>query len=219
MGGLLSRGLLSRGLLSIGTRAYQQHNRALSAEATRQRIIDAARLCLTATPLSAVSLERIAEQAKVARRTLYQIFGSRRGLFEALEQDLMLRGGFSEIQGAFNQHTDAREILDLMLPAAVRLQTREEVILRALYLHAQIDPESATLTHRLDGGRIGGMRHLAQLLVEQDYVRPGVTQAEVGDLLALLTDFSTFDQLKTKAGLAPEEIARRLQILASSLLK
>ena len=155
----------------------------------------------------------------MARRTLYQIFGSRRGLFEALEQDLLLRGGFGEVQDAFNRHTDARGILELMLPAGVRMQTREECILRALYLHALIDPESATLTHRLDEGRIGGMRHLAQLLMEQGYVRPGLTQAEVGDLLALLTDFATYDQLKTKAGLAPDEIARRLQILASSLLK
>jgi|SRR5260221_7305768 AcrR family transcriptional regulator len=203
----------------MGKRTYQQRLRAQSAEATRQRIIEAARSYLTATPLLAVSLERIAHQAGVARRTIYQIFGSRLGLFEALEQDLLRRGGFVEIQDAFNKNTDARQILEQMLPAAVRLMEREKTIFRALYQQALIDPEAASLTRHLDEGRIGGMRYLAQLLEEQGYVRPDLTQAEAGDILALLTDFATFDQLRTRVGLSPEEVVRRLQILASSLLK
>ncbi len=203
----------------MGKRTYQQRLRAQSAEATRQSIIEAARVCLTATPLLAVSLERIAEQAGVARRTIYQIFGSRLGLFEALEQDLLRRGGFTEVQDAFNTNTEARQILEQMLPAGVRLLEREQAILRALYLHALIDPEAATLTQRIDEGRIAGMRYLAQLLEEQGYTRPDLTQTEVGDILALLTDFTTFEQLRTRMGASPEDIVRRLRILASSLLR
>lgn len=202
----------------MGKRTYQQRQRAQAAEATRQRILEAARACLTATPLLAVSLERIAQRAGVARRTIYQIFGSRVGLFEALEQDLLQRGGFAEVQAAFNEHTDARQILEQMLPAGVRLLEREQAILRALYLQALIDPAAATLTRRIDEGRIGGMRYLARLLEEQGYARPSLSQAEIGDLLALLTDFATFDQLRTRLGASPEEITRRLSILASSVL-
>ncbi len=154
----------------------------------------------------------------MARRTIYQIFGSRVGLFEALEQDLLRRGGFAEVQAAFNEHADARQILEQMLPAGVRLLEREQAILRALYLQALIDPAAATLTRRIDEGRIGGMRYLAQLLDEQGCTRPGLSRAEVGDILALLTDFATFDQLRTRMGLSPEEIVQRLRFLASSLL-
>lgn len=203
----------------MSARGYQQRQRAQSAEATRQRILAAARDCLTATPLLAVSLERIARQAGVARRTIYQVFGSRVGLFEALEQDLLARGGFAEVQAAFNEHTDARQILERMLPASARLLERERAILRALYLQSLIDPEAASLTQRIDEGRIGGMRYLAQLLEEQGYIRPGLTRAEVGDILALLTDFVTFDQLRTRLDLSPEAIVRRLQIMAASLLR
>ncbi len=202
-----------------GKRPYHQRQRAQSAVATRQRILEAARACLTATPLLAVSLEQIAKQAGVARRTIYQIFGSRVGLFAALEQDLLQRGGFAEVQAAFNENTDARQILEQMLPAGVRLLEREQAILRALYLQALIDPEAATLTQRIDEGRIGGMRYLAQLLEEQGHTRPDLTRAEVGDILTLLTDFATFDQFSTKAGLSPEAIVQRLRVLASSLLR
>jgi AcrR family transcriptional regulator len=203
----------------MGKRTYQQRQRAHTAEATRQRILEAARACLTTTPLLAVSLERIAQRAGVARSTIYQVFGSRVGMFEALEQDLLQRGGFAEVQAAFNENTDARQMLEQMVPAGVRLLEREQAILRALYLQALIDPEAATLTQRIDEGRIGGMRYLAQLLEEQGYTRPDLTRAEVGDILALLTDFATFDQFSSKAGLSPEAIVRRLRILASSLLR
>jgi hypothetical protein len=62
------------------------------------------------------------------------------------------------------------------------------------------------------------MRYLAQLLVEQGYVRPDLTQIEVGDILSLPTDFATVDQLKMRAGRSPTEIGRRVHILALSLL-
>jgi AcrR family transcriptional regulator len=204
--------------MSMGKRTYQQRQRAQMAETTRQRILEAARACLTATPLLAVSLERIAQRAGVARRTIYQIFGSRVGLFEALEQDLLQRGGFAEVQAAFNDNTDARRILEQMLPASTQLLEREQAVLRALYLQALIDPAAASLTQRIDEGRIGGMRYLAHLLEEQGYIRPDLSLAEIGDLLALLTDFATFDQLRSRLGASPEEIVRRLHILASGLL-
>jgi AcrR family transcriptional regulator len=163
-------------------------------------------------------LERVAEEARVARRTIYQIFGSRLGLFDALEQDLLQRGRFVDIQDAFNTNTDARQILDQMLPASVRLMEREEAVLRALHLQARIDPEAAQLTKRINEGRIGGMRHLAQLLKEQGYTRPDLTQTEVGDILSLVTDFATFDQLRTSLALSTNDILHRLQILVASLL-
>lgn len=205
--------------MSIGKRTYQQRQRAQSAEATRQRIIDAARLCLTTAPLSAVSLERIAQEAGVARRTIYLVFGSRVGLFQALEQDVLKRGGFVGIQDAFNKNTNARTILEEMVPAGVRLLEREQAILRALYLHSIVDPEAAMLTKHIDEGRIGGMRYLAQLLVEQGYARPDLTTTEVGDILSLLTDFATFDALRTRLGLSPEEVTQRLRLLSLCILR
>ena len=41
-----------------------------------------------------VSIDGIARMARVARPTVYLIFGSRAGLFEAVGADLQERGGF-----------------------------------------------------------------------------------------------------------------------------
>lgn len=183
------------------------------------RIVEATRACLTETPLLAASLERIATAAGVARRTIYTIFGSRLGLFEAIEQDLYRRGGFAEIQEAFNAHDDARQTLDLMLPASIRLHLREEAVLRALFSQALIDPDAATLTQRMTAGRIGGMRHLASLLIEQGYARPALTHAEIADVLAMLTDTIVLNQLFTVLELSPDVVLRRLRIVANGLLR
>lgn len=183
------------------------------------RIIEAARACLTETPLLAVSLERIATVASVARRTIYTIFGSRLGLFEAIEQDLYRRGGFAEIQDAFNTHDDARQILELMLPASIRLHLREAAVLRALFSQALIDPDAATLTKRMNEGRIGGMRHLASLLLEQGYARPGLTHAEIASVLAMLTDTIVINQFFTVLELSPDAVLRHLRIVANSILR
>ena len=154
----------------------------------------------------------------MVRRTIYSVFGSRLGLFEAIEQDLYDRGGFVEIQDAFNKNRDARRILEEMLPAGVRLHVRELGVLRALFLQALIDPDAATLTRRMNEGRIGGMRHLAHLLIEQGHARPGLTQAEIADVLAVLTDTAVIDQLFTTHHLSPDAVLRRLWILANGIL-
>ena len=46
--------------------------------------------------------------AGVARSTVYLIFGSRAGLFDAVARDLLDRGGFDRIVRAVG-HPDARE--------------------------------------------------------------------------------------------------------------
>lgn len=202
----------------MSKRIYRQQQRARSAEATRQRIIDATRRCLTDAPLLAISMDRIAATAGVARRTIYTIFGSRAGLLRAIEQDLMVRGGFAEIQAAF-EHADARQILQDALPASVWLFARERAILRALSLQALINPEAAAVSQHLDEGRIGGMRHLASLLIEQGHTRPELNQAEVADVLAVASDQTVQDRLMGILGLSPDDALQRLRLLVSGILR
>ena len=76
------------------TRKYTQQARAAAAEETRRRILDAMRDHLRDGPRRALSVERVAQDAGVARSTVYLVFGSKAGLFEALGQDLLERTGF-----------------------------------------------------------------------------------------------------------------------------
>lgn len=94
----------------MATRKYEQRLRADAAAETRRRILDAVYQRLREAPSEPVSIDRIARMARVARPTVYLVFGSRAGLFEAVGADLRERGGFGRMLQAA-AHPDAREAL------------------------------------------------------------------------------------------------------------
>ncbi|HEY6407277.1 MAG TPA: hypothetical protein VIY29_07410, partial [Ktedonobacteraceae bacterium] len=165
-----------------------------------------------------INLETVAERAGVVRSTIYTIFGSRLGLFEAIAQDFRDRGGFQAIQDAFTL-PDAHDILRHSLAAAVHLYVNEGRLWRALQLQAVIDPDAATLTSRENHDRIGGMHYLAQVLSQQGYVRAGVTVAEVGQILALLSDFVMYDQLTMTVGLTADQLLAHVLLVTQCFMR
>ena len=92
----------------MATRKYEQRLRARSADDTRRRILDAVYERLRDAPSQTVSVDRVARMAGVARSTVYLVFGSRAGLFDALGRDLMERSGYAGLIQAVG-HPDARE--------------------------------------------------------------------------------------------------------------
>jgi AcrR family transcriptional regulator len=64
-------------------RAYVMHARAASADATRQRILDAATTEVWNRRSSEVRLEDVADRAKVTVQTVLRVFGSRARLLDA----------------------------------------------------------------------------------------------------------------------------------------
>ena len=79
----------------MAKRRYEQRERAEAAERTRQRIIDAVVQRLREAPAEPVSIDQIARMAGVARSTVYAIFGSRAGLFDAVGLDSAERAGYA----------------------------------------------------------------------------------------------------------------------------
>ena len=81
----------------MATRRYEQRRRAETAEQTRRRILDAVQQRLREAPARPISVDQVARAAGVARSTVYLIFESRAGLFDAVANDLLVRGGFDEV--------------------------------------------------------------------------------------------------------------------------
>jgi AcrR family transcriptional regulator len=94
----------------MSKRRYRQQVRAEAAEETRQRVLDALYELLRDQPAEPVSVEEIAQHARVSRSTVYLAFGSRSGLFDALTERLLLGPGNERIEEAV-RHPDARETL------------------------------------------------------------------------------------------------------------
>ena len=119
-------------------RPYLQRTRAASAEATRRRVLEATRDRLRAAPTEPLSLEAVARDAGVARSTIYLTFGSRAGLFEALVEDVLERGGMDRLVDAVAD-PDVRQHLRRGVRAGLELFAAERDLCRVLFSMSQLE--------------------------------------------------------------------------------
>jgi AcrR family transcriptional regulator len=154
-----------------------------------------------------VSIDQVARMAKVARSTVYLIFGSRDGLFDAVARDLLDRGGFDRIVQAV-AHPDPRETVREGFRASAHMFAAHRDVFRAVVSMAHLDPDAVGGTmQRSDRNRAAGMESLAERLAEQGELRPGVSVETAANLLWILTSFDAYDLLATGRGLSPDEAA------------
>ncbi|GAA3732214.1 hypothetical protein GCM10022225_12700 [Plantactinospora mayteni] len=202
----------------MATRKYEQRLRAEAAEETRRRILDALYQRLREAPAEPVSIDRIAQLARVARPTVYLAFGSRAGLFDAVGADVLQRGGFERMLQA-SAHASAREGLRGGIRGVTEMYAANRDVIRVLSSMAQLDAAAVGgATQRLEQGRASGMAHLAQRLADHGALRPDVTVDHATDLLWLLTSFESFDLLYTGRKLSVDKVAKALTTTAEHSL-
>jgi AcrR family transcriptional regulator len=189
------------------SRKYEQRLRAEAAQETRRRILDAVHARLREAPAEPLSLDEVARSADVARSTIYLVFGSRAGLFEALVEDLLERGGFDRLVEAV-AHPDAREHLRAGLRAGLEMYAADRDVHRVLFSMGQLHPEAlGGAVQRWEERRAGGIEYLARRLEEQGALRADVTVDQAANVLWALSSFESFDLLYTGRGLSASEAA------------
>jgi AcrR family transcriptional regulator len=202
----------------VSTRRYEQRARAEEAEKTRRRILDAVAERLRAAPAEPVAVERIATMAGVARSTVYAIFGSRAGLFDAVAMDLNERLGYRRLVEA-SHHPDALEALRGGLRVASEMLAGERDVWRALHSMAKLDEDAVGGTvARGEQERAAAMARIARQLHEQGLLRPEVSVEEAADVLWVITSFESFDLLYTGRGLPLDTVVERLTATAERAL-
>ena len=190
----------------MATRKYAQRVRAESAEETRRRILDAVSQRLKEAPTEPVSLDHVARIARVARSTIYLVFGSRAGLFDAFAEDLWARTGVAHITEAVAS-PDVREHLRGGLAAACRMFAADLDIYRVLFAMDKLDPESVGgAVRKHEAERSGGMAYLARRLSDAGELRDDVTMEDAERVLWMLASFESFDSLYTGRALALDEV-------------
>lgn len=194
----------------LSPRPYRLGQRRAANDATRSRIVAAARTLL-ASPAGpdGFTVEAVARRAEVARMTVYYQFGSRAGLLEAIFDDLASRGGIGDLPRAFQQADPLLALADF-IAVFVRFWASERLVIRRLQALTASDPELQRVS-REEWRRQGLQVIVARAATELGRPQPSA-QAAVVDLLHMLTSFQAFDQLAGTAR-GPEEIASLLQQL------
>jgi len=194
----------------VSTRRYEQRVRADQAARTRQRILEAVIERLRAAPTEPVAVERIGAIAGVARSTVYAIFGSRAGLFNAVGAYIFERAGYRELVDAARR-PDARGSLRAGIRAATAIFAGDRDVVRVLYSMAQLDEQAVGgAVGRWEAERGAGMARLARRLRDEGELRAGVSAEQAEHTLWMLTSFESFDLLFTGRRLPADHVATLL---------
>jgi AcrR family transcriptional regulator len=178
----------------MSKRLYVSSVREAAAAEKRDRVVEAAtRLLRVNVSVASFSLDSVAKAAGVTRLTVYNQFGSRRGLLEAVFDEIARQGGLSRIEQAMTM-TDPRAALDRMVEIFCHFWNWDSAIGR-LQQAMSIDPELAqALIERNERrrkaleilvARISGRK--ASSLVRQDAV----------DMIFALTSYAMFAMLRS----------------------
>ena len=197
-----------------GPAAYRARGRTPRSARTRERILAAVRALLEEGRFHEAPVEDVAERAGVSRATLYQHFGSRLELVDAICDTFAVNPALTELRTAVVLD-DPADALAETIRLAVRFWASEDPVLAQLYGVAAIDPAAQALVERQRGDRRGEMTRLARRL--RPRLREGVGERGALERLMLLTSYGSYRELAAE-GLAERQIARSLQQAAHSLL-
>src|SRR5438128_5135469 len=155
------------------SRVYKQRRRAEGTARTRARIMDAVRTLLEEGAFHGATVEEIAQFAGVSRATLYQHFGSRFGLVDAVCESFSENPAMGGIQAAPDM-ADPRKAVTQMIREAIRFWHSEESLHRRLYGLAEIDESAADFVERQTADRRSVVERVVRRLAEVGALRDGV---------------------------------------------
>jgi AcrR family transcriptional regulator len=184
---------------------------------TRGRIVGAVRDLLAEGTFHESTVEEVAAKAGVARATLYQHFGSRLGLVDAICDTLAENPALVAVRRAIDLD-DVEAALNQTIANAVRFWASEEPILRPLYGIAGADPSAAALVERQTADRRDELERLLRRLKEHGRLAAGLTDRRALALLLVLTSFETFRELRRRGGLAERDVVATLHAMARAAL-
>lgn len=176
----------------MSKRPYVSVARAEAATEKRERVIQAAAHFLReADSITAFSLDAVAKAADVTRLTVYNQFGSRRGLLEAVFDDIARRGQLVRLNDAMAQ-VNPWKGLNMLVAVFCDFWSGDPAVVR-LHDAMAIDPEFAqALLERNERRRRSIEELVARIAGEQV---PAAAQRDAVDLIFALTSCAMFRTL------------------------
>jgi AcrR family transcriptional regulator len=188
-------------------RPYSLERRQEQSDRKRTKILVAARAQLESRGFVGFSLESIARASGVTRQTIYNLFGSRSGLLEALFDQLASSGGMERMRSVMQQ-TDPESALTGFVDVFCGFWRKDRLLIRRIHGIVAIDPEFAAAVEARNRRRQAAAARIVSLLARSHDAGLAADQSESAITLWALTSFEFFDALAEASG--STEGARRL---------
>lgn len=201
----------------MSPRPYRLGRRRASTERTRAGILSAARELIAETDgFVGFSIDAVARAAGVARMTVYYQFGSKRGLLEAVFDDLATAGLADRLPAAFAKE-EPLEALAQFIEAFTSFWASDPEVIGRVRSLAALDPEFEVAVRARDERRRNGLHVIVQRITNADAPTAPGSRTDAIDILHTLTSFETYQSL-AGTGRSPGDVARLIQDLAQRAL-
>jgi AcrR family transcriptional regulator len=196
----------------MSPRPYELKQRRAGMDVTRTRIIDAAERVLVGG--DAFTLEAVAREAGVARVTIYDRFGGREALVEAIFDDLAESGGLDRLHEAF-VNPDPLAALERFVEIFCGFYATHRLLLRRLRAMVVLG-RSALGSGDRDSRRLQGVGVLLSRAAAAGHA--GADEPEVLHAVHVLTGFAFIDDF-AGTGVDPTQMAPQVVKLVKRVAK
>jgi len=206
-------------------RRYDNSRRQAQAQATRLKVIEAAKRLFIQHGYPATTIETIAEAADTPLPTLYRLFGSKRALLTAV-LDTSLGGDDQPIAfadrpavRAARAEPDPVTMVNAFARIARELMDRSSAIQHVLATAAQVDPDAAELLAEIRRQRHTGQSRIVAALNARDALDPGLDTSEAADIVYTLLSPEVHRILTVERGWPADRYERWIARSLATLLR
>jgi AcrR family transcriptional regulator len=201
----------------MATRSYTGA-RGRAAPRSIDRVIEAAARLIEDDSFHTATMEELASAAGVSRATVFNRFGSKLGVLEALFKRGMEGPEMQAIQDALAIE-DPVAALDAVIDAACNIWEAYGSVHLQLQAVGVLEPSAAALVDEQREQQRAELEALTQQLAKAGRLRPGLGHARATATLHTLTSLETFTWLRRSYGLSPRQTRDTITELAKSLLR
>jgi AcrR family transcriptional regulator len=192
-------------------RQYDSELRSRAAEATKLRVLDAARALFMRRGIDRVAIAEIAEKAGVAASTVYALYKSKEGLLRAMMRAAIFGARFSEAQAKLAGETDPVRLVALTAHVARAIYEGESAELGLVRGASAFSPALRRLEQEFEKLRLEMQEERVRLLFRQGRQRRGLGLDEARRLLWMYTSRDIYRMLVHEGGWTPDQYQHWLE--------
>jgi AcrR family transcriptional regulator len=193
-------------------RKYESDQRGQSAEATKARVLNAARILFIRHGIDKVTIAQIAEKAKVAGSTIYALFKSKEGLLRALMRAALFGPRFQAAQAQLTGISDPVRLISLSANVARAIYESESAELGLMRGASAFSPALRKLEQEFEKIRFDMQEERMKALFAGKKAKPGLDYASARRLLWVYTSRDIYRMLVHESGWTPDQYQAWLSV-------
>jgi AcrR family transcriptional regulator len=201
----------------MATRPYTAARGRASAESV-ERVLEAAERLIREGAFHSATMDELAAAAGVSRATVFNRFGSKLGVLQALFTRGMEGPEMEAIRKALEVE-DPVASLEAVIEAACAIWEAEGYIHEQLQAIVVLEPDASVLIDQQREEQRADLQGLARRLGRAGQLRPGLSEARATATLHTLTSLESFLWLRREYGLSLRQTRETVAELARTLLR